>query len=152
MDDINFPNYVTDQFKLDNGLNFIIREDRSNPVVSLQVWCETGSIHEGQFLGSGVSHFVEHMLFKGTENRESLSITQDISSIGGNINAYTSFDRTVYYINCPSSGLITANEILKDVVFNAIIPKAEFEAEQEVIRREISMAVSYTHLTLPTIE
>ena len=139
MDDINFPNYVTDQFKLDNGLNFIIREDRSNPVVSLQAWCETGSIHEGQFLGSGVSHFVEHMLFKGTENRESLSIAQDISSIGGNINAYTSFDRTVYYINCPSSGLITANEILKDIVFNAIIPKAEFEAEQEVIRREISM-------------
>ena len=139
MDDINFPNYVTDQFKLDNGLNFIIREDRSNPVVSLQAWCETGSIHEGQFLGSGVSHFVEHMLFKGTENRESLSIAQDISSVGGNINAYTSFDRTVYYINCPSSGLITANEILKDIVFNAIIPKAEFEAEQEVIRREISM-------------
>ena len=57
MDDINFPNYVTDQFKLDNGLNFIIREDRSNPVVSLQAWCETGSIHEGQFLGSGVSPY-----------------------------------------------------------------------------------------------
>ena len=139
MDNINFPNYVTDQFKLDNGLNFIIREDKSNPVVSLQAWCETGSIHEGQFLGSGVSHFVEHMLFKGTEHRESLSIAQDISSIGGNINAYTSFDRTVYYINCPSGGLTTANEILQDIVFNALIPEEEFKAEQEVIRREISM-------------
>ena len=79
------------------------------------------------------------MLFKGTEHRESLSIAQDISSIGGNINAYTSFDRTVYYINCPSGGLTTANEILQDIVFNALIPEEEFKAEQEVIRREISM-------------
>ena len=139
MDYISFPKYRTDQFKLDNGLTFIIREDKSNPVVSLQAWCETGSIHEGKYLGSGVSHFVEHMVFKGTEERESLAIAQDVSSIGGTINAYTSFDRTVYYINCPSEALFTSNQILKDLVFQATMPETEFEPEREVIRREISM-------------
>ena len=65
MKEVKFPDHRTERFKLENGLNVIVREDNSNPVVSLQAWCETGSIHEGKNLGAGVSHFVEHMLFKG---------------------------------------------------------------------------------------
>ncbi|MBD29154.1 MAG: peptidase M16, partial [Verrucomicrobiaceae bacterium] len=139
MKEIKFPDLRTERFKLGNGLNVIVREDHSNPVVSLQAWCETGSIHEGKHLGTGVSHFVEHMVFKGTKHRESLCIAQDVSSIGGNINAYTSFDRTVYYIDSPANGIEKAIEILHDIVFQAIFPKKEFEPEREVIRREISM-------------
>lgn len=139
MKEVKFPDHRTERFKLENGLNVIVREDNSNPVVSLQAWCETGSIHEGKNLGAGVSHFVEHMLFKGTKCRKSLCIAQDVSSIGGSINAYTSFDRTVYYIDSPSDGVDKAIEILYDIVFQAVIPKEEFEPEREVIRREISM-------------
>jgi zinc protease len=54
---------------LDNGLVIIVREDHSAPVVSVQAWCAAGSIHEGKWLGAGLSHVLEHMLFKGTTTR-----------------------------------------------------------------------------------
>jgi zinc protease len=63
---------------LDNGLQVIIREDRSAPVVSAQVWCRAGSIHEGNWLGAGLSHLLEHMLFKGTTNRGPGIIDQQV--------------------------------------------------------------------------
>src|SRR5687768_2741898 len=84
---------------LDNGLQVIIREDKSAPVVSVQAWCRAGSIHEGSWLGAGLSHVLEHMLFKGTTNRGPGLIDQQVQDAGGYMNAYTSFDRTVYHID-----------------------------------------------------
>ena len=81
---------------LDNGLTLIIREDHSAPVVSAQAWCKAGSIDEGQWLGAGLSHVLEHMLFKGTTTRGAGRIDQEVQEAGGYMNAYTSFDRTVY--------------------------------------------------------
>ena len=80
---------------LDNGLTIIVREDRSAPVVSAQAWCMTGSVHEGHWLGAGLSHMLEHMLFKGTTTRPGSRIDQEVQEAGGYMNAYTSFDRTV---------------------------------------------------------
>ena len=84
---------------LDNGLTVIVREDHSAPVVSAQAWAKTGSIHEGDWLGAGLSHILEHMLFKGTESRGVGRIDQEVQEAGGYMNAYTSFDRTVYYLS-----------------------------------------------------
>ncbi len=81
---------------LDNGLTLIIRPDHSAPVVSAQAWCKAGSIDEGKWLGAGLSHVLEHMLFKGTTSRPGSRIDQEVQEAGGYMNAYTSFDRTVY--------------------------------------------------------
>jgi zinc protease len=124
---------------LDNGLQVIIREDRSAPVVSAQVWCRAGSIHEGNWLGAGLSHVLEHMLFKGTTNRGPGIIDQQVQDAGGYMNAYTSFDRTVYHIDVPNTGAKIAIDILADIVMNATLPGDELAKEMDVIRREMDM-------------
>ena len=125
--------------RLDNGLELIIREDASAPVVSVQAWARAGSIHEGQWLGAGLSHVLEHMLFKGTSTRGAGRIDQEVQAAGGYMNAYTSFDRTVYWINVPDSGATTAIDILCDIFQNATLPADELEKELDVIRREMDM-------------
>lgn len=136
---LHFPPFEARVTTLANGLEILVREDRSAPVVSLQAWCRSGSIHEGSWLGAGVSHFLEHMLFKGAGGRDASEIAQAVQAQGGYINAYTSFDRTVYWIDAPAAGAMSCLDVLCDVVGDAAIPEDEFENEREVIRREIAM-------------
>jgi zinc protease len=124
---------------LGNGLQIIIREDRSAPVVSAQAWCRAGSINEGAWLGAGLSHVLEHMLFKGTSNRAPGVIDQQVQDAGGYMNAYTSFDRTVYHIDVPNTGAKIAVDILCDIMMNATLPADELGKEMDVIRREMDM-------------
>src|SRR5580692_1384030 len=124
---------------LENGLTIIVREDHSAPVVSAQAWCMSGSIHEGKWLGAGLSHVLEHMLFKGTTTRPGSRIDQEVQEAGGYMNAYTSFDRTVYYIDAPNTGARTAIDILCDIMQNATLPADELAKELDVIRREMDM-------------
>lgn len=127
------------QVTLPNGLQLILREDHSAPVVSAQIWCRAGSVDEGRWLGAGLSHVLEHMLFKGTTTRPGARIDQEVQSAGGYMNAYTSFDRTVYWINVPNTGAATAIDILCDIVQNANLPEDELVKELDVIRREMDM-------------
>ena len=124
---------------LDNGLVIILREDHSAPVVSAQAWCNTGSINEGAWLGAGLSHVLEHMLFKGTTTRPGSRIDQEVQEAGGYMNAYTSFDRTVYHINVPNTGAKVAVDILCDIMQHATIPDDTLAKELDVIRREMDM-------------
>lgn len=124
---------------LDNGLTIITREDHSAPVVSAQAWAMTGSIHEGRWLGAGLSHVLEHMLFKGTTTRPGSRIDQEVQEAGGYMNAYTSFDRTVYHIDVPNTGARVAIDILCDIMQNASLPPDELAKELDVIRREMDM-------------
>jgi zinc protease len=124
---------------LPNGLTLIIREDHSAPVVSAQAWCRAGSIDEGKWLGAGLSHCLEHMLFKGTSTRPASRIDQEVQEAGGYMNAYTSFDRTVYWINVPNTGAKIAIDILCDIMQNAALPEEELAKEMDVIRREMDM-------------
>lgn len=126
---------------LENGLTIIVREDRSAPVVSAQAWCMAGSIHEGKWLGAGMSHVLEHMLFKGTATRPGSRIDQEVQEAGGYMNAYTSFDRTVYHIEVPNTGTRTAIDILCDIMQHAALPSEEMEKEKQVIVREMDMNV-----------
>ena len=136
---LQFPEVEADRHVLSNGLNVVVREDHSAPVASIQAWVGTGSIHEGRHLGAGVSHLLEHMLFKGTTTRSTNAIAQAVQDEGGYINAYTSFDRTVYWIDVPATGVNTALDLLADAVMNSTLPAEEFVKEQEVIRREFAM-------------
>ena len=122
-----------------NGLTLIVEENRGAPVASVQAWCNTGSIHEGKLLGAGLSHILEHMLFKGTTSRAPGVIARQVQDEGGYINAYTSFDRTVYWIDIPAKGAGKALDILADAMMNATLPEEEYTKEQEVIRREFAM-------------
>jgi len=124
---------------LPNGLTIIVREDHSSPVASVQAWVKVGSIHEDSLLGAGLSHILEHMLFKGTSKRNSGAIAKEIQDVGGYINAYTSFERTVYWVDTPSSGVEKSIDVLADVMTDATLPEDEYESEQEVIRREFAM-------------
>jgi zinc protease len=126
---------------LENGLTIIVREDHSAPVVSAQAWCMAGSIHEGDWLGAGLSHVLEHMLFKGTTTRPGARIDQEVQEAGGYMNAYTSFDRTVYHIDVPSAGSRVAIDILCDIMQHATLPPDELAKEMDVIRREMDMNV-----------
>ena len=130
---------------LDNGLTIIIREDHSAPVVSAQAWCRTGSINEGEWMGAGLSHVLEHMLFKGTATRPGTRIDQEVQEAGGYMNAYTSFDRTVYWINVPNTGARVAVDILCDIMQNASLPGDELAKELDVIRREMDMNIDDPH-------
>lgn len=75
---IQFPASAARKWVLPNGLTIIAQEDHSAPVASVQAWCETGSIDEGRHLGAGLSHILEHMLFKGTATRKNSEIAQKI--------------------------------------------------------------------------
>ncbi len=126
---------------LPNGLTVLHRPDFSSEVVSVQVWVKTGSIHEDTLIGSGLSHYLEHMLFKGTSRRDGKSISREVHAMGGGINAYTTFDRTVYYIDAPSAAFEGAVDILADIVLHSTLPEQEVERERDVILREIDMGL-----------
>ncbi|HSC35842.1 MAG TPA: insulinase family protein, partial [Thermodesulfobacteriota bacterium] len=85
------------RYKLDNGMTIILEENRSAPVVAVNVWVKTGSAceTEGEY---GLAHVHEHMVFKGTDKRAVGEIARVIEGSGGDINAFTSFDETVYYV------------------------------------------------------
>src|SRR5881397_2420401 len=142
---INFPPTTAQKWILPNGLTIIVQEDRSAPVASVQAWCATGSIDEDQHLGAGLSHILEHMLFKGTKTRGANEIAQKIQDVGGYINAYTSFDRTVFWIDVPKDGVAAALDVLADAMMNSTLPPAEYQKEQEVIRREFAMGMDHPY-------
>src|ERR1044071_63175 len=138
---ISFPPSTAQKHILPNGLTIIVQEDRSAPVASVQAWCGTGSVDEHEHLGAGLSHILEHMLFKGTKTSPANAIAQKIQNVGGYINAYTSFDRTVFWIDVPRDGVPVALDVLADAMMNSTLPAEEYGKEQEVIRREFAMGM-----------
>jgi zinc protease len=133
------PPTSAQKWVLPDGLTVIVKEDHSAPVASVQAWCATGSIDEDERLGAGLSHILEHMLFKGTKTESNSAIAQKVQDVGGYINAYTSFDRTVFWIDVPKAGVATAIDVLSDAMMNSTLPPDEYVKEQEVIRREFAM-------------
>lgn len=134
-----FWNQPVQRSVLPNGLTLLLKADAGAPVASVQVWVKTGSIHEGEHLGAGLSHYLEHLLFKGTATRAGREISATVQAHGGDINAYTTFDRTVYYIDLPAKAVGVALEVLADMVLHSTLPADEVAREKEVILREIAM-------------
>lgn len=124
---------------LGNGMRVFFRRTLPSGLVSVQVWVKTGSIHEGKFLGAGLSHFLEHMAFKGTEKFSADEITRRVHDVGGNANAYTTFTRTVFYIEVPNEAAETAFELLAQMTAFPRLDAADAASEKNVILREIDM-------------
>ena len=121
---------------LPNGLTVVLQENREAPVVSIQVWVKAGSAEETDEQ-AGVAHVHEHMLFKGTKTRGVGEIAREVEAAGGEINAYTSWEMTVYYINMAARFMDTGIDILADIMQNAAFDPKELQRELEVIQEEI---------------
>ncbi len=121
---------------LDNGLTILLRESHRAPVAELQIWAGVGSADErpGE---EGLAHFHEHMLFKGTERRGVGEVAGDIEGLGGHINAYTSFDQTVYHATLPSSAWRDGLDVLVDAIRFSLFDEDEVRREREVVLEEI---------------
>jgi zinc protease len=125
-------------YKLDNGLKVILLENHRAPVASMLVWVKAGSSAEGE--GEyGLAHLMEHMLFKGTDRRGPGEIAREVEASGGRINAYTSYDQTVYYIDMAGRFARKGLDILADMVFHPSLAPEEFAREKEVVVEEIKM-------------
>ena len=123
-----------------NGLRVLVWPRRGARVVSTQVWVETGSMLEGvAYAGSGISHLLEHMVFKGTDEYSASELGEAVSALGGLWNAYTSTDRTVYHIEGPAVQTERFLHILAQLTLHPTFPAEEWEREREVIRREMDM-------------
>jgi len=134
-----FAARITDgvtRHRLQNGLTVLLKEDNSAPVVSIQIWVKAGSANETE-LEAGITHFIEHMIFKGTKKRGPGEIARAIEAAGGSINAYTSYDRTVYYVEMPREAALLGLDILLDAVQNATFEPGEIQREKEVVLEEL---------------
>ena len=138
---MTFPTTSATRYLLPCGLTVILDPNTSAPVVSAQIWIEAGSRRERQHAGGGISHLLEHMVFKGTKSFECAQLAQSVQEKGGHWNAYTSFDRTVYYIDGPDTSTDFFLQALTELVFFPTFPLEDFETEKDVIRREIDMGL-----------
>ena len=128
--------YIVD--KLDNGIRVVMEKIDYVNSVTIGVIIDNGSIKENKEI-NGVSHFIEHMLFKGTKNRTPKQIAESIDDIGGQINAFTGKEQTCYFAKVLDQHLPIAIEVLGDMINNSLFLKEDIEKEKGVILEEISM-------------
>ncbi|MCP4427222.1 MAG: insulinase family protein, partial [Chloroflexi bacterium] len=128
----------TTKTTLDNGLTVVLKEMRHAPVASFMIWYRVGSRQEKPGL-TGASHWVEHMLFKGTPQFPNGSLDRLVSREGGHLNAFTWLDFTAYYETMPANRIELALEIEADRMTNTLMTEAEVEAERTVILSERQM-------------
>ncbi len=123
---------------LDNGMTVVLKELHHVPIVSLQAYLKVGSIHEGKYLGTGMSHFIEHVIDDGTERRTRAEIDNLIEEMGNSSNAYTTKDHVQYYITTSRQHLDVALDVLSDYLIHPTFPSAEVEIQRGVIWNELN--------------
>lgn len=126
------------QFKLDNGIRVVCEKIPHMRSVALGLWVATGSRNETP-VNNGISHFIEHMLFKGTQKRSAKEIAETIDNIGGQLNAFTGKECTCFYTKTLDSHINTSMELLADMFFNSKFDKKDMDVEKKVIFEEIGM-------------
>lgn len=129
------PEKLRHEYQLENGLKVIIKEDHRSPVVISQIWYKVGSNHEPKHLG-GISHLLEHMMFKGTQKVSAPDFERLIAKFGGSNNAFTSYDYTAYYEIFPSNRLSLALELEADRMTNLQLKQSDFDSERLVVMEE----------------
>ena len=123
---------------LKNGMRVVLKENHSSPVSAFQVWVKAGSADENPG-EAGISHLIEHMLFKGTDTRRPGEIARAIEGYGGHINAYTTYDHTVYHVEIASRYQEQGLSVLADAVQHPRFDAQELAREKEVVIEEIKM-------------
>ena len=123
--------------KLSNGQTVIIKQIKNNPIVTIDTWVKTGSVNETE-KNTGISHFLEHLFFKGTQNHPTGEFDRILESKGAITNAATSKDFTHYYVTIASNYFDLATELHADMLLNPQIPRKELEKERKVVIEEIA--------------
>lgn len=137
MNNQNSPDSVK-KTTLDNGLKIVTEKVNSVKSVAAGIWIMAGSRDETDHQ-AGITHFLEHMLFKGTENRTAYDIALSMEAAGGYLNAFTSNEYTCYYSRCLDSQLPLALDVITDMVKNAVFPEEELTKEKKVVIEEMKM-------------
>ena len=126
------------KYTLKNGLTLLF-EKRATKTTAVEVTVKTGSNNESKKI-NGISHFIEHMLFEGTKTRKSSrEIANEIEKLGGELNAYTSNERTAFFAKVLNKHFDKALEILSDIIKNPLFDKKNIEKERKVILKEINL-------------
>ncbi len=127
---------ITKKYQLKNGLNVLLLESHKSPVVSVQMWVKTGSADEQKGI-EGISHFIEHLVFKGTPKYKVGEIAAAVEGSGGELNAYTSFDQTVFYVTISRQFTETALDVISQMMGFPEFDPTEVNNEREVVIEEI---------------
>lgn len=133
---------------LDNGMKLILKENHDSPVVSMQLFVKAGSIYEGKYLKTGISHFVEHVIDDGTTKRSRGEIDELVEYMGNISNAYIWRDHTKYYITTGRGDFDIALDLLSDYIQNATFPEEEVEIQRQVILSEFDADEDEPHKRL----
>lgn len=129
------PEY-DEKYVLPNGLKVLLKKSSSLPLISAQVWVKAGAIYETDDI-NGISHFVEHLVFKGTKKYDVKQISSKIERYGAVLNAGTAKEFTVYFVDIPKEGITDALDVLSQLVFEATFPEDELNRERNVVIEEI---------------
>jgi predicted Zn-dependent peptidase len=129
---------MTNVLKLDNGITVVLDEIPFVRSIAFGVWVKNGARNEDKSV-NGISHFIEHMLFKGTDKRTAKMIAEEMDAVGGQINAYTTKEFTCYYTRTLDSHFDTALDIISDMFLNSVFAEADIVKERGVIIEEINM-------------
>jgi len=127
---------------LPNGLNFLVLQNPGTISVSVDLWVRVGSRYESPG-NNGISHFVEHLLFKGTTRRRAEDISREVAAVGGSLNAYTQWEYTQLHISILPDHLSLALDILADMARNSLMTEEMIEKERKVVLEEISLGKIY---------
>src|SRR5919108_6000589 len=125
----------TTKVVLKNGLTVIVREQQAIPLASVTTFVKAGYFDEDDRI-SGISHVIEHMFFKGTTKRPVGEIARETHGLGGYLNAYTYYDRTVYHTEVPAENMKKALDIQADALWNSVYDATELKREIEVVLQE----------------
>jgi predicted Zn-dependent peptidase len=128
------------QVKLHNNITLLTDYNPSVESVTIHIGFGVGSIHENKS-ENGISHFIEHMIFKGTKKRDAQTIAKDFEAIGGYFNAFTSRDKTMYYCKSLKEDFRSAMEIISDIVINSTFSQEEADRERHVILQELANSI-----------
>lgn len=126
----------TESYQLDNGMQVILKENHSSPMVASIVFVRSGSSYEGKF-ENGITHFLEHLLFDGTTHLTREQLDKSISDLGGYINAFTRKDLTAYLVLLPKQYIDYGMTVQADMLFNSVFPESELAKERNVVIEEI---------------
>ncbi|MCM8766361.1 MAG: insulinase family protein, partial [Candidatus Omnitrophica bacterium] len=124
--------------ELDNGLKIASLRMPNRESVSLGIWLNAGGRYEQEEL-SGISHFLEHLVFRGTRKRSARKIKEAIEGVGGILNAFTAEEFTCYFVKIPARYLELSLDVLSDIVLNASLEAEDVEKERRIILEEIKM-------------
>jgi len=132
---------------MDNGLTVIVKETPGTRVATVQIWVRAGSVYETK-AEAGITHMIEHMIFKGTETRGPGELAGAIEGVGGRVNAYTSYENTVYHATLSADHWKMAFEVLADAVMHSVFDPVELEREKKVVLEEYAMRYDRPNIRL----